>query len=168
METWVWFTACLFIGYFSSATCNVFPVKISQAVGNISKLCPRTSQPFKDSIASTISDAITNIVNPKLNVDYGPVCGCGGKDWTKVADLNMTNTSQQCPTNWNLCSSNGTRGCGQQSSTNTCDSVLFPVHQNIPECVERSRPIEEVTQMAFSIPSEVLAVLSNPTSMEFL
>ena len=115
---------------FSPATCNVFPVKISQAVGNISKLCPRTSQPFKDSIASTISDAITNIVNPKLNVNYGPVCGCGGKNWTKVADLNMTNTSQQCPTNWNLYSSNGTRGCGQQSSTNTCDSVLFSVHQN--------------------------------------
>ena len=131
METWVWFTACLFIGYFSPATCNVFPVKISTAFGNISKLCPRTSQSLKDTIDSTIYDAITNIVNPKLNMDSRPVCGCGGIGWTKVADVNMTNTNQQCPTNWTLYSSNGTRGCGRRSSTsNTCDSVLFPVNQN--------------------------------------
>ena len=130
MRHWVCFATCLITAYFSPATCITFPVKISQAVGNISRLCPQTSQPFKDSIASTISDAITNIINPKLNVDYGPVCGCGGKDWTKVADVNMTNTNQQCPTTWNLYSSNGIRGCGRQSSTNTCDSVLFPVDQN--------------------------------------
>ena len=127
MKTWVWFTACLFIGYFSPATCIVFPAKISTFVEKISELCPQTSQPFKDTIASTIYDAITNIVPQKVN---GPVCGCGGKDWTKVADVNMTNTSQQCPTNWNLYSSSGTRGCGRQSSTyEACDSVLFPVDQ---------------------------------------
>ena len=131
METWFWFTACLFIGYFSPATCVVFPVKISTAFGNISKLCPQTTQSLKDTIDSTISDAITNIVNPKLNMDSGPVCGCGGIGWTKVADVNMTNTSRQCPTNWTLYSSNGIRGCGRRSSTsNTCDSVLFPVNQN--------------------------------------
>ena len=130
MKTWVCFTACLFIGYFSPATCIVFPVKIPPAVGTSSELCPQTLRILKDTLGSTISDAITNIINPKLNVDYAIVCGCGGKDWTKVADVNMTKTIQQCPTNWNLYSSNGIRGCGRLSSTNTCDSVLFPVDQN--------------------------------------
>ena len=121
--------------------CTVFPVKISTFVEKISELCPQTSQPFKDTVASTIYDAFTNIVHQKVNMDSGPVCSCSGKDWTKVADVNMTNTNQQCPTNWNLYSSNGIRGCGRRSSTyETCDSFYFLSIKVIPECVERSRP----------------------------
>ena len=56
-------------------------------------------------------------------------CSCGGDGgWTRVAYLNMTDPNQQCPSNWNLTTS-PIRGCGRSSTeSNTCDSVLYPVH----------------------------------------
>ena len=47
-------------------------------------------------------------------------------EWTRIAFLNMTDLTQQCPTNWNLTTS-PVRACGR-SSTNggTCDSAFFP------------------------------------------
>ncbi len=56
---------------------------------------------------------------------YNRPCSCGGPGWTRVAYLNMSDTNQQCPSNWRLTTS-PVRGCGRSSAT--CDSVIYPVN----------------------------------------
>ncbi len=52
-----------------------------------------------------------------------PACSCGGPGWTRVAYLNLSDTNQQCPSNWTL-TTYPVRACGRSSSErNTCDSV---------------------------------------------
>ena len=47
--------------------------------------------------------------------------------WTRVAYLNMTDPSQQCPSAWTLqtCSSEPRRLCGKRSSGASCESVVY-------------------------------------------
>ena len=60
--------------------------------------------------------------------DMDRVCGCSGTGgWTRVAYLNMTDTSQQCPSAWTLqtSSSEPRRLCGRSSSGGSCESVTY-------------------------------------------
>ena len=51
-------------------------------------------------------------------------CPCGGPgQWTRIAHLDMSDPSQQCPSNWNLVTT-PVRGCGQSASSG-CDSAIF-------------------------------------------
>ena len=51
-------------------------------------------------------------------------CSCGGPGWTEVAHLDMSDTNQQCPSNWRLVTS-PVRGCGRLTSfSGYCDSVV--------------------------------------------
>ena len=70
---------------------------------------------------------------------------CGGPEWTRAVYLNMSDSSQSCPSNWTRinspmsdpsqsCPSNWTRvnspirGCGRTTSDhNKCDSVYYYV-----------------------------------------
>ena len=54
-------------------------------------------------------------------------CGCDGEDgWTRVAYLNMSDPSQQCPTELRLYNESGVRACGRQiTSGASCNSVTF-------------------------------------------
>jgi len=58
----------------------------------------------------------------------GPTHGCGGTSgWTRVTFINMTDTSQQCPSGLAL-TSYSKRTCGRTSSAgNRCDSTSFSV-----------------------------------------
>ena len=59
--------------------------------------------------------------------DMDRVCGCTG-GWTRVAYLNMTDPSQQCPSAWPLQTrgSEPRRLCGRTSSSSaSCDSVTY-------------------------------------------
>ena len=53
--------------------------------------------------------------------------GCDGEGgWTRVAYLNMSDPSQQCPTELRLYDESGVRACGRQTSSDaSCDSVTF-------------------------------------------
>ncbi len=53
-------------------------------------------------------------------------CSCGGPRWTEVAHLDMSDTNQQCPSNWRLVTS-PVRGCGRllPSFRRDCDSVVY-------------------------------------------
>ena len=57
---------------------------------------------------------------------YQHTCG-GSPGWHRVAFLNMTDPSQDCPSGWSL-TSHSVRTCGRASSGQyTCDPVTFPV-----------------------------------------
>ena len=74
----------------------------------------------KNEVEALIQDKI----NPYLNSVYGPVCGCGEPSWTKLVDLNMSNTSQTCPTSsWRLVNTSSVRACGRTAAC--CQSATF-------------------------------------------
>ena len=55
-----------------------------------------------------------------------PPCSCGGAgQWTRIAHLDMSDPTQQCPINWQLTSS-PVRGCGRSTNAAACDSAIFP------------------------------------------
>ena len=52
-------------------------------------------------------------------------CGSGG--WTRLAYLNMTNSTENCPSGFRLYQSGGVRACGRPTSSGaSCVSVQFP------------------------------------------
>ena len=54
---------------------------------------------------------------------------CGSGPWTRVAYLNMTDPSQQCPPSWRLYNANGVRACGRPvtSTSGRCYSQNYTV-----------------------------------------
>ena len=52
---------------------------------------------------------------------------CGSVGWTRLAYLNMTNSTQNCPSGFRLYQSGGVRACGRATSSGgSCTSVQFP------------------------------------------
>ena len=57
----------------------------------------------------------------------GEVCGNSG--WMRVAHLNMTDPSEQCPSGFKLYSESGVRACGSPILAKGCQvSVRLPTH----------------------------------------
>ena len=55
---------------------------------------------------------------------------CGDGLWKRVAYLNMSDPSQQCPSAWRLYSTNGVRACGRPvTSGQSCPAVVYPTGQ---------------------------------------
>ena len=48
--------------------------------------------------------------------------------WTRLAYLDMTNATQNCPSGFGLYQSGGVRACGKQTQQSGCVSVQFPSH----------------------------------------
>uniref|UniRef100_A0A1X7VDH7 Fibrinogen C-terminal domain-containing protein n=1 Tax=Amphimedon queenslandica TaxID=400682 RepID=A0A1X7VDH7_AMPQE len=72
------------------------------------------------------------LINPNGNgVTYaychmGELCGSGG-GWKRIAYIDMSDATQNCPTGFRLYQSGGVRACGRpSSSTASCTSVQFP------------------------------------------
>ena len=65
----------------------------------------------------------------KTNYVYchmGELCGTEG-GWTRLAYLDMSDSTENCPTGFKLYESNGVRACGRAtSSAGSCQSVQFP------------------------------------------
>lgn len=61
-----------------------------------------------------------------LNERYGPPpCSCTSRGmWKRLVYLDMTNSSQQCPSNWTTINST-VRGCGRSTATPACDSAIY-------------------------------------------
>ena len=57
--------------------------------------------------------------------EMGQVCGSSG--WTRMAYLNMSDPTEECPSGFRLYSQNGVRACGRPvTSGGSCQSVRFP------------------------------------------
>ena len=58
--------------------------------------------------------------------NMGELCGSGG-GWTRLAYLDMTDSTENCPSGFKLYQSGGVRACGRAtSSVGSCVSVQFP------------------------------------------
>ena len=62
----------------------------------------------------------------KVYCNMEELCGSGG-GWTRLAYLNMTDSTENCPSGFRLYQSGGVRVCGRAtSSVGSCTSVQFP------------------------------------------
>ena len=69
---------------------------------------------------AAIQDIRASVVNRMLY----PYCGFGL--WYRVAHLNMSNSSQQCPSAWREYNSSGVRGCRRpESSSGSCHATFY-------------------------------------------
>ena len=78
-----------------------------------------------DNITEEVHVLLRDKVNPALNA-FGHPCNCGGLEWTRVADLNMADTSETCLLiGLFKTTPNSIRGCENPSPG--CHSSSFPV-----------------------------------------
>ena len=62
----------------------------------------------------------------QLYCDMNRVCGCNSTGgWARIAYLDTSNTSQQCPSAWRLVTT-PRRTCRRSTNAASCDSAIFP------------------------------------------
>ena len=92
-------------------------------------------------------------------------CGCGGPGWTKVVSLNMSDTTQQCPGDWEEIAS-PVRGC-QQTTPSGCTSAVFQTGRTYSQVCGRVNAYQYGSPDAFSVAitaRNIFTVEQNPLS----
>ena len=112
--------------YFCSAQKknSTMPASVPSVVirGTGSETCP-AQEAIEEQRNSTKSNII-RILNSRY---YQSPCACGGSgEWSRIAYLDMTDSTQQCPLSWRLYIS-PVRGCGRYVSR-SCSSAIFPAN----------------------------------------
>ena len=107
----------VFVGVLASNDNVSLPIRLSVQKSNQCSMGP-PAYSYTQNIESTLKRI--------LDERYGRPCPCGHLgSWKRVIYLNMTDTTQECPSNWSLYTNNAVRGCGRITSA-TCDSAVFP------------------------------------------
>ena len=92
------------------------PVSISGTVGT----CP--SQEIRDATLQNITVSVRAIIQE----NYSRNSNCGDGLWYRVAYLNMSDPSQQCPSAWREDNTNGIRSCRRpQTSSGSCPGTSY-------------------------------------------
>ena len=94
--------------------------------GDSNNTCPSTQE-----LRQSISQDITALINESIQIQQQRPCGCGGLGWRRVAYLDMSDTTQTCPGEWELITD--PRSCGRPANADggTCFSAFFSPPQNI-------------------------------------
>ncbi len=93
---------------------------------------PKSCQEIKQRM-STSPSGVYLIANSEKKTDYvychmETLCGSDG-GWTRLAHLDMTDTTESCPDGWRLYEVDGVRACGRASSGDgSCSSVQYPAN----------------------------------------
>ena len=82
----------------------------------------KSQYPSSPSGYYTLASA-NGLVDYTAYCNMGTLCGSGG-GWTRLAYLDMSDSTQNCPSGFKLYQSGGVRACGKSSSD--CASVQFP------------------------------------------
>ena len=84
-----------------------------------------TCEEIKKNWPSSASGYYT-IKGKRVYCNMGELCGSGG-GWTRIAYLDMSESSEKCPSGFKLYQSGGVKACGRvTSSGGSCTSVQFP------------------------------------------
>ena len=120
----MWFIQILAIAVLASDHCGQasFPVRLPTVTFSSSEQCvfPLAEERILESIKRNISEVIRSAF-------LSDTCGRNNHDssWTPVANLNMNDTSQTCPSAWATINTT-VRACGRQSSgSGSCNSVFY-------------------------------------------
>ena len=90
------------------------------------RVCPEV-----DELLQQIRSNITDVLSKRDIVSE-----CGDGLWYRVAYLNMTDPSQQCPSAWREYNTSGVRACGRPlNDSRSCSAVFYPTrHQYSKVC----------------------------------
>ena len=93
--------------------------------GTESGTCP--SQEDRAASRRNLESATLSILQQRFGNDNAMSARCGPGQWYRVAYLNMSDPTQQCPQSLRLYSANGIRACGRPRSVGTfsCSSLSF-------------------------------------------
>ena len=84
-----------------------------------------TCEEIKKNWPSSASGYYT-IKGQRVYCNMEELCGSGG-GWTRLAYLDMSESSEKCPSGFRLYQSGGVKGCGRATSSGgSCTSVQFP------------------------------------------
>ena len=118
----------LLLAHFGTAQQNSdsedsLPIRLPPAVtrGESAGVCPSVDaieRATQEAIRSVLQDTVVPLIDQCRCDDPGP--------WRKIAYLDMSDPNQQCPSNLHLITT-PVRACGRTATTtNSCESVLFP------------------------------------------
>jgi hypothetical protein len=84
------------------------------------------SQEERDAAQQNLQGATSRVIR-RFENDYAVSARCGPGQWYRVAYLNMSDPTQQCPPSLRLYSANGVRACGRPSNIGAfgCSSLSF-------------------------------------------
>ena len=95
------------------------------------KIMPSCSAcPEVDRILRQIRSNITDVLNHLSEHDIHVVPECGDGLWYRVAYLDMTDPSQQCPGAWREYNTSGARTCGRPEGTSGCSTTFYPTNHS--------------------------------------
>lgn len=120
----------LFISFFALLTLSFAAnssdeLPVLRLASPISEQCSSSDLQREKGIQKRYLEDYLVKLSPTLTERHGPPCSCGASKWTRIAHLNMTDTSQECPSNWTL-NTSPVKGCGRSSfSSYSQDSVFF-------------------------------------------
>ena len=76
---------------------------------------------------------------------------CGNGSWHRVAFLNMSSSSEQCPSNWREYNSSGVRACGRTADTvNGCKGTFFNAGRQYDQVCGRAIGYQFLSPDAFA------------------
>ena len=96
-----------------------YPGEVLQGDG--SQTCPSEGQ--QEGVRNEVDNATLNLLRESV-VPLLQGYSCGGSGWRRVAYLNMSDPSQQCPSVWREITTPH-RVCGRRSSTGSCEGVNY-------------------------------------------
>ena len=91
---------------------------------NVNSLINRQHQELASATQNNISQVYTHLQNDVTSLQLQIYCGTG--QWYRVAFLNMSDPSQQCPSAWRMFNTKSVRACGRtDTSSASCPGVLY-------------------------------------------
>ena len=101
----------------------IYPGQVLQGDG--SQTCPSEErrEMFRNEIKNTTQRLLQESVVPQLLTQSSYSCG-GSTGWRRVAYLNMSDPSQQCPSVWQEITTPH-RVCGRRSTTGSCEGLNY-------------------------------------------
>ena len=99
-----------------------YPGQVLQGGG--SQTCPSEAQreTLRNEIKNTTQSLLRESVVPQLSTQSS--YSCGGSGWRRVAYLNMSDPSQQCPSVWQEITTPH-RVCGRSNTTGSCEGLNY-------------------------------------------
>ena len=73
---------------------------------------------------SLLHESVVHLLHTQLPTQPPPEHPCGGSGWRRVAYLNMSDPSQQCPSVWQEITTPH-RVCGRRSSSASCEGLTY-------------------------------------------
>lgn len=124
-----WMLVLALICTLCSSQQQEFPIRVpGEAIeGQPQGVCP--AQIYLEAAKSNFTKRFTDALRNTANFVS---CPCGGQgQWNRIAYLDMSDTSQSCPSNWRLNSSPAPERTCHRSAANSgiaqsCDSVFYP------------------------------------------